>query len=440
MGRFPDWAQHRAVLAYIRLRSGEDWQRELVRTGARLRLHLHVILWCVLLLLAPGCRTASAWHVSDPTPAIARLRSGGSVKAETDLLVEPVLAKGEAYGMAVGVVEPSGATEAFGYGHTGNSGDPLPPGPDAVFQIGSVSKLFVEVLLARMVQEGQMSYTDTVRSILPPQVQVSDDIGRLTVYELATHTSGLPREPFGLRQFLSLARYLVTGRNLYAHLTRPHMLAYLRKAHINRKRRGKFAYSNIGIGLLGELLEAKIGQSVTNLIEETISRPLHMHDSVFVLDADQQRRLTVGHVGNQACWKLRHSRMAPWDMGDWMRASAGMYSTLDDLLLFAKANLGLSPSPLASAMAATHRVQIQSRQGGEAFGWVFQEFDNGRENVTFKGGVLSGYCAYIGLNLQRHVGVVVLCNSFNWDDWVGHNLLLRLSGAYAQDPDVALQR
>ena len=82
-------------------------------------------------LVGSGCRTTAIRHVSDPAPAIARLQAGGSLQAEVDGLVRPLVASGEVYGMVVGVVTPDGATHTFCYGRTGRPGDPQPPGADA---------------------------------------------------------------------------------------------------------------------------------------------------------------------------------------------------------------------------------------------------------------------------------------------------------------------
>jgi len=173
------------------------------------------------------------------------------------------------------------------------------------------------------------------------------------------------------------------------------------------------------------------GRPTSDLIVEQICQPLQMTNSVFRLNPDQQTRLAVGHVGNQACWKSASHPLAPWDMGDLMRPISGMYTSVNDLLLFAKANLGLLPSPLTSALTATHQLQIQTPRGGEALGWMIWKRDHDRQTITFKDGVLSGYFGYIGMDLDRRVAVVVLANKFNWDDKVGMNLLVRLSGAYA---------
>jgi CubicO group peptidase (beta-lactamase class C family) len=387
----------------------------------------------LLATVVPGaaCRTAALRHVSDPGPAVARLQTGGSLQAEVDDLVKPLAASGEIYGMVVGIVTPDGATHTFRYGRTGRPGDLQPPGADALFEIGSVSKVFVAALLARLVEEGQLRYDDTVRSLLPTNVVVSADVGQVTLYELITHTGGLPREPFTLTQLRSFIGYLVTGHNLYAYLDKPYLYAYLRHCHLKPKEQRKFCYSNLGIGLLGHLIEVKTGRRVTELIVEKICRPLNMRDSVFAPDAAQQQRLTVGHTGNQACWKAANSPLAPWDMGEIMQPSAGMYSTANDLLIFARANLSLLHHPLEPLLASTQQAQVETPRGAEALGWIINRFNDGRVTLTFKDGMVAGYCGYIGLNRDARVAVVVLSNKFSWDDRVGHNLLLRLSGACA---------
>jgi CubicO group peptidase (beta-lactamase class C family) len=388
--------------------------------------------WLIFLGLAgTGCRTAATRQVSDPAPAVARLRAGGSIRAEADHLVKPLLASGEIFGMAIGVVTPDGATQTFGYGRTGRPGDTNPPAGDDLFQVGSLSKLFTETLFVQLVREGRLHDDDTVRSILPTNIPVSVDAGRMTLYELATHTAGLPREPLTLSQLGSLLTYLATGHNLYADLTVPFLFDYLRDCHPRPKAPREFVYSNFGAGLLAYLMQEKTGRPTTDLIVEKICRPLGMSNSVFDLNAEQKKRLAVGHVGNQACWKPANHPLDPWDMGDLMRPISGMFTSVNDLLIFAKANLGLTASPLTPALAATHQIQIKTPRGGEALGWIVFKFAEERRTITFKDGVLSGYCAFIGLDLDTRVAVVVLSNRFNWDEKIGLNLLLRISGASA---------
>ncbi len=221
------------------------------------------VLLTGLLFLVTGCKTFSVRTVSDPAPAVARLQAGGRIGEEVERLARPLVESGEIYGIAVGVLTPEGRTRAFGYGRTGTPGGAQPPDGDTVFQIGSVSKLFITALLAVLVDEGVLRYEDTVRSILPPAVRLNEEVGKVTLYELATNTGGFPRQPLCLAQLWDFSAFLLTGRNLYSYLDKPYLYKYLRKTHVKPKEKRQYAYSNIGFGLLAHLIQVKTGRSVT---------------------------------------------------------------------------------------------------------------------------------------------------------------------------------
>ncbi|MGD1083284.1 MAG: serine hydrolase domain-containing protein [Verrucomicrobiota bacterium] len=384
-----------------------------------------------LLLAATGCRTFSKRAVSDPTAAAARLRAGGSIGAEVDRLAQPLVDRGEIYGLAVGVVTPDGRTLDFGYGGAGTPGGAHSPDGDTIFQIGSVSKLFITALLAVLVDEGVLRYEDTVRDILPPQTPVSGELGKVTLYELAINTGGLPRQPACPSQLRDFMAFLFTGRNLYAYINKPFLDDYLRKKHVKPKEARDYVYSNIGYGLLAHLIETKTGRPFQELLEEKICRPLHLRDTTLVLNEEQRKRLAVGHAGRQPFFMRRGDPVQPWDMGEIMRPAGCVYSTVNDLLLFAQASLGMPGHAIEPALASTQRAQLRRPGEDVAFGWLINYLGDDRLRVTYKQGVVAGYSAYIGLDTQSHIGVVVLCNTFTWDEEVGHNLILRLSRGLA---------
>ena len=394
-------------------------------------LLLLAVLWTGLPFLITGCGTFSARVISDPAPAVARLQAGGSIGKEVEGLAQPLIESGEIFGMTVGVLTPDGHTSTFGYGRAGLPGDAQQPGGDTIFQIGSVSKLFLTALLALLVDEGALRYEDTVRGILPPDVPFNEEVGKVTLYDLATHTAGFPRQPFTHSQARDFMAFLFTGRNLYAYFDKPYLYYYLGKKQLKPKEEREYVYSNIGFGMLAHLIEVKTGRSCQELIEEKICRPLNLRDTTFVLNAEQKKRLTIGHVGGQPRFMRRGHPMEPWDMGAIMRPSACLYSTVNDLLIFAKANLRMLDHPLEPVLASTQRVQLHQPTEDVAFGWLCNYLGEDRLKVTYKQGVISGYTGYIGMNVESRLAVVVLYNTFSWGDKVGHNLLLRLSRGLA---------
>jgi CubicO group peptidase (beta-lactamase class C family) len=382
-----------------------------------------------LALLGASCKTYSSRDVSGAAACAMRLERGSSVEAEAAQLAQPLIDSGHAYGMAVGVLTPDGRTQSFGFGRTGLPGDASPPRADTIFEVGSVSKLCVTMLLAALVKEGRMSYQDTVRDILPADVPVSPAVGELTLYELVTHTGGFPRQPNNAIQGRYFISYLFTGKDLYGYITKPYLYEYLRTCRLPPKAPRHYIYSNIGLALLAHLLEIKTGQTLPVLIEEKICGPLNMRDTGFVLSAEQKSRLAVGHVGDQPKFMRRGAPMAAWDMGEIMQAAGGLYSTVNDLLTFSRANLGFLDHPLAPILASTHRAQLKTSAQDVALGWLINYYDDRRLAVLHLHGMVSGYMAYIGLDVEDRVAVVVLCNTFNWDDKVGENLILGLARA-----------
>jgi len=104
----------------------------------------------------------------------------------------------QSVGIAVGIIEPNGR-RIITYGSL-NQKDPRPLTGDTVFDIGSVTKLFTSLLLADMVKKGEVALNDPLSKYLPPGTKVPEHNGhRITLADLSTHTSGLPRDPGNLQ-------------------------------------------------------------------------------------------------------------------------------------------------------------------------------------------------------------------------------------------------
>src|SRR5580698_8620594 len=104
----------------------------------------------------------------------------------------------QSVGIVVGMIGPDGR-KVVSYGAL-EKGDPRVLNGDTVFEIGSVTKVFTSLLLSDMVQRGQVALTDPVSKYLPASVSMPQRNGKqITLQDLATHTSGLPRMPSNLK-------------------------------------------------------------------------------------------------------------------------------------------------------------------------------------------------------------------------------------------------
>jgi CubicO group peptidase (beta-lactamase class C family) len=144
-----------------------------------------VSLAVILTAASAGAQSPS----NSPVPPDSEIRK---------ILIERIDTFHQGVGIVVGAIEPQGR-RVVAYGSP-NQGDPRPLNADTIFEIGSATKVFTSLLLADMVQRGEVALTDPVAKYLPAEVKMPERGGRaITLVDLSTHTSGLPRLPANLQ-------------------------------------------------------------------------------------------------------------------------------------------------------------------------------------------------------------------------------------------------
>ena len=354
---------------------------------------------CILLALSGGALAMPFWR-----QAVAAQIEDAAVRK---ILEDRVDLYRKSVGIVVGWIDEKGSRiVAYGKLNRDSAGA---VGADTLFEIGSLTKAFTAVLLADMVERGEVGLEDPVSKHLPKSVRVPSRDGReITLRHLATHTSALPRMPgnFAPRDPL----------NPYADYTVAQLYEFLSGHALGGPIGEKYLYSNLGGGLLGHALALRAGTSYEELVRKRIAEPLGMASTTITLAPEQHRRLASGYGPTLAPAKN-------WDMPTLAGAGA-LRSSVGDLLRFLSANLGLAQTPLASALARTHEVQVRDTGApglAVALGWhVFRDF--GSEIVWHNGGTL-GYHSFLGFDKKKRAGVVVLSNSSNDIDDIGKHLL-----------------
>lgn len=281
------------------------------------------------------------------------------------------------------------------------------PGPNALFEIGSVSKVFTSLALACAVTRGELRLDQQAADLLPGGAL---DGHRITLEQLATHTSGLPRLPSGL-----LPRALFPMADPYARFTPEVLLASVPRPRRRGRPGEKWKYSNLGGGLLGLALATRVGCDYDQLIRTEIGEPLGLSDTVVVPDEDQAGRTAPGHT--------RWGRPTPyWNMAA-LAGAGGLRSTAVDLAIFVCAQLG--GSPLADAITFTHEPRRQvNKRLRMGLGWLLMSLD-GREVLWHDGGT-GGFRSFVGFIPSDGVGVVALANTTRSADPIGFKLLKQL--------------
>jgi CubicO group peptidase (beta-lactamase class C family) len=236
--------------------------------------------------------------------------------------------------------------------------------------------------------------------------------------------AGLPRQPITETMLYHFVQYLFTGRNFYSNLDEQYIFAYLTNFNAPTVREPR--YSNIGYGILGDVLQRRTGKAVDDLLTEYIARPLKLSRTGYTPeDLPGWDDRAYGHAGDQPKFVRRGVLVPDWRFTKILRGSAALYSTAHDLLAFAAAHLRDDDSIQTRALKDTLRIRYSRPREAAAVAWIADDVAGLR--ITYQVGMVAGYSSYLGIDVANRTAVVVLQNAFNWDITLGHKLLLLLA-------------
>lgn len=331
---------------------------------------------------------------------------GTAAQALSDSAARTLIAQRVDAGMGVGIVAgllDGTGTRVVSYGQSG-TGRPLDG--RTVFEIGSISKVFTALVLADMVRAGEVALDDPVAKYLPATVTVPARSGRqITLLDLATQSSGLPRMPTNFAP--------KDPADPYADYSVQRLYDFLGGYQLPRDPGQRYEYSNLGFALLGHALALKAGRPWEQVVEERVIRPLGLNDTRITLTASMQARLAAGHADGQPA--------ASWNLSVFDPAGA-LRSTASDMLRFLAAAMDTA-GPLAPVFRATEQARrvITAGRLEIGLGWHILHID-GRDIVWHNGGT-GGYHAFAGFEPATRRAVVILANSTDDIDDIGVHLL-----------------
>ncbi len=255
--------------------------------------------------------------------------------------VQAILPKnGEGGGAAV-AVRMDGKTQFFNYGFADNA-QKRQVTADLIFNLGSVGKVFAATLLAQAVKQGQLSLDDPVAKYVT-ELQRGGDIRRVTLGQLASHSSGLPRVP---------QQYETWHKGRY---TWPDFVRFLNswKAGPNHEPGQQYLYSNAAMVLLRVALERRFDTRFAALMHQRLTGPLGMTSTALPLPRDLLGRAVQGYGpgGRPIGRPGMEGGTFEWP------GSGQIYSSSRDMAIFLAANLGDLPGhgPIENAMTFAHQ-------------------------------------------------------------------------------------
>ena len=258
---------------------------------------------------------------------------------------------------------------------------------DTRFQIGSLTKAFTHMLLAEMVAAGDVRYDSTIDDLVGGQVSFANPaVGRITLLELATHTSGLPRLPANLS--------IDDPANPYADYGDKLLLAGIESARELQPLGDHYAYSNFGAGLLGYLLGVVDGEGYQRALDRRILEPLGLRQTEFDPSDHRAAGFSNGSV------------VADWTFGAVAGAGA-LWSTTSELMQMAQILLGQRDDPLSYHLDADREV-IEPDADGFALTRVWHVAESPPGPVYWHNGGTGGFGSFFGFRPATGEAVALL--------------------------------
>jgi CubicO group peptidase (beta-lactamase class C family) len=316
-----------------------------------------------------------------------------------------------------------GATDRVGmaFASRGPLPEPAAVPERAVFEIGSITKVFTALLLAVAAERGELGVDDPLVEHLPRGTRVPMRGGRpIRLVDLATHTSGLPRLPPGF-----LVPALRHREDPYARLSTEDVLDSLGRTRPRAAAGERFRYSNFGAGVLGIALAQAAATEYETLVRERITSPLGLRDTVITLSEDHRSRLAPG----TKWWG------GPADLWTFpgLAGAGALRSTSADLLTFVHAQLGTLPDVPEDLAAAIRSSHLARAAGGRltlgmrvALGWLRVRIGRQKVQIVMHNGGTGGYRSFVGWTPEGDHGVVALSANVRSVDGIASKLLLDL--------------
>lgn len=280
-------------------------------------------------------------------------------------------------------------------------GSKQPPAKDSLIRIASLSKLMSSEVMVKLAEEGRLKLDDPLSKYAPAGARVPTYNGQpIRLINLATHTSGLPREQPGGKAM----------RAVFTWPTNSQRWAWLRTAQLKTAPGQVASYSNLAFDLLGDALAKAGGKSYPALLQEKVTRPLGMKDTTFTPSPDQCARLIIPAKSPSPC----NNSLAAIGSG-------GVYSTPDDMGRWMQQFLS---SDVHTRGAQVDRLQtmiyqrnqltkvegmdVPGRADALGMGWVYMAPREGRPGIIEKTGGGGGFITYMAMVPQYSVGVFIV--------------------------------
>lgn len=346
-------------------------------------------------LLLAGC--ASTPRPAEPVPR----DDLAAVQRQLQAYIGHELAAHQLAGLSIALVDGPRTVWAQGFGWA-DAAAKVPAGPDTLYRVGSISKLFTDTAAMQLVAQGRLALDAPVQRTLP-WFRIGTawpEAGPITLRQLMSHHAGLPRDMDG-GMWLKAAP--PPGRDFRA------MLRGLAQAQVDAPPGLVFGYSNVGLDLVGAMVEAASGEPFEQRLQRAVLEPLGLREARFSAELPALPAMARGHFKGEP-----QDEPALRDV-----PAGGLSASVSELARFVSAQFAggstLLPEPERRAML--------QRQFGEAaldadfrvgLGWMLTTFGtdtvHGGGPVAHHAGATFYFRSQLMMLPEQGLGVVVAAN------------------------------
>lgn len=297
--------------------------------------------------------------------------------------------EGVAEGKVMSITSAWRRGDAVEYAHAGTTraeGESLPT-LGTQYEIGSITKVFTNLLLAEMVARELVRYDTTVGELLGDGASFANDaVADITLARLATHTSGLPRMP---GNFIP-----ADPENPFANYTGALLEEGIASARAAQPLGDHYAYSNFGLGLLGHLLGKVHGGGYAAALGELVIEPLGLEQT------------TLEAVPTAAVGSSGGSVVPGWTF-DAMAGAGALWGTTSDLLALTNVMLGRAASPFRTPIADV-LAPTDIEAGAFSVTRVWHTAAAGDATIYWHNGGTGGFRSFVGFRSDDGRAIALL--------------------------------